>query len=119
MDIDITGKKISFFVNKFSFFFSKIEISLFRDEMVNFLQKDYEYLQTFLSTNISDLKLVQSLNKSPTLQQISMIIYLLRTGEKLGPNNSRMLNKSLIPCKIQDKTRLIVNRTFYLLPSIY
>ena len=62
----------------------------FSDEMVNFLQKDYEYLQTFLSVNVSDSKLVQALNRSSALQQISMIINLLRTGEKVSPNNSRM-----------------------------
>jgi hypothetical protein len=58
--------------------------------MINFLQKDYEYLQTFLSTNICDEKIVQLLKKSSSIQQISMIINLLRTGEKNGSNTSRM-----------------------------
>jgi len=65
------------------FFFSS-------DEMINFLQKDYEYLQTFLSTNIGDEQIVQLLNKSSSIQQISIIINLLRTGDKNGSNLSRM-----------------------------
>ncbi len=62
----------------------------FSDEIINFLQKDYEYLQTFLSINICDQEIVQLLIKSSSIQQISTIIYLLRTGEKNGSNLSRM-----------------------------
>ena len=58
--------------------------------MINFLQRDYEYLQTFLSTNICDPEIVQLLNKSSSIQQISTIIDLLRTGEKNGSNLSSM-----------------------------
>jgi hypothetical protein len=78
--------------------------------MINFLQKDYEYLQTFLSTNISDTKLIQLLNKSSALQEVSIIINILRTGDKIEPNTSRtaitffLLNRS---------SRLIENKIFY------
>jgi hypothetical protein len=58
--------------------------------MINLLQKDYEYLQVFLSTNICDQKIVQLLNKSFSIQQISMIINLLKTGEKNGSTSTRM-----------------------------
>jgi len=62
----------------------------FSDDIINFLQKDYEYLQSFLSINICDQQTVQLLNKSASIQQISMIIELLRTGEKRGSHTSRM-----------------------------
>ena len=60
-----------------------------RNETIDLLQKDYECLQTFLATNISDEKLVQLLNDSPTLQQLAMIIHLLKTGEKIDSNTPR------------------------------
>jgi hypothetical protein len=64
--------------------------------MINFIQKDYEYLQTFLSMNISDQEIVHLLNKSSPIQQISTIINLLRTGEKTGSNLSRKTKSSFI-----------------------
>ncbi|CAF4431071.1 unnamed protein product, partial [Adineta steineri] len=64
----------------------------FTDEMINFLEKDYDYLQSFLSTNICDQETVELLYKSPSIQQILIIIRLLRTGEKTG---SRMKIKLL------------------------
>ncbi|CAF5056478.1 unnamed protein product, partial [Rotaria sp. Silwood1] len=60
----------------------------FSDEMIDFLQRDYEYLQTFLSTNISDDDIIQSLNKSSSIQEISTIIGFLKNGEKNGSNTS-------------------------------
>ncbi|CAF1263942.1 unnamed protein product [Adineta steineri] len=68
----------------------------FTDEMINFLEKDYDYLQSFLSTNICDQETVELLYKSPSIQQISIIIRLLRTGEKTGslvhiPNQDKWL----------------------------
>ncbi|CAF3349216.1 unnamed protein product [Rotaria sp. Silwood1] len=60
----------------------------FSDEMIDFLQRDYEYLQTFLSTNISDDDIIQLLNKSSSIQEISTIIGLLKNGEKNGSNTS-------------------------------
>lgn len=60
----------------------------FSDEMIHFLQKDYEYLQMFLSTNIADQKLVIQLTKSPAMQQILIIINLLQTGDKNGTISS-------------------------------
>lgn len=65
------------------------------EEMISFLQKDYEYLQTFLSTNIADQQLVTLLVKSPAMQQILMIINLLQTGGKNGSISSRMKNRRL------------------------
>jgi len=67
-----------------------LRIFFFSDEIINFLQKDYEYLQRFLSLNICDQEIVQLLIKSFSIQQISTIIYLLRTGEKNGSNLSRI-----------------------------
>lgn len=67
----------------------------FSDDVINFLQKDYEYLQLFLSTNICDQETIQLLNKSTPIQQISNIIQLLRTGEQNGSNTSRMEMSSL------------------------
>ncbi|CAF1096830.1 unnamed protein product [Rotaria magnacalcarata] len=60
----------------------------FSDEIRSFLQKDYEYLQTFLSMNISDDDIVQFLNKSSSIQEISFIIDVLRKGEKHGSESS-------------------------------
>ncbi|CAF0912819.1 unnamed protein product [Rotaria sordida] len=60
----------------------------FSDEMIIFLQKDYEYLQTFLSTTISDEEIIQLLNKSSSIEEISMIIDLLRKGGQNGSNTS-------------------------------
>ena len=54
--------------------------------MVNILQKDHEYLQTFLSENISDEDTLQGLNQSQPLQEIASIIKLLKTGDR---NESR------------------------------
>ena len=58
--------------------------------MINFLQRDYEYLQTFLSTNIGDQDIVILLNKSTSIKQIATIIELLRIGEKSGSHSSSM-----------------------------
>lgn len=77
--------------------------SYFSDEMTNFLQKDYEYLQTFLSTNITDQKLVESLMKSSPMQQILIIINLLRTGEKNGTISSCMINRMIFYSDFQLK----------------
>ncbi|CAF4540933.1 unnamed protein product [Rotaria socialis] len=60
----------------------------FSDEITSFLQKDYEYLQTFLSMNISDDNIVQFLNRSSSIQEISFIIEVLRKGEKHGSESS-------------------------------
>ncbi|CAF4422526.1 unnamed protein product [Rotaria socialis] len=62
----------------------------FSDEITSFLQKDYEYLQTFLSMNISDDNIVQFLNRSSSIQEISFIIEVLRKGEKHGSESSSM-----------------------------
>ncbi|CAF1390425.1 unnamed protein product [Adineta ricciae] len=66
----------------------------FCDDMVNILQKDHEYLQTFLSENISDEDTVQTLNQSQALQEIASIIKLLKTGDR---------NESLPHIPNQDK----------------
>ncbi|CAF0765501.1 unnamed protein product [Adineta ricciae] len=66
----------------------------FCDDMVNILQKDHEYLQTFLSENITDEETVQALNQSQALQEIASIIKLLKTGDR---------NESLPHIPNQDK----------------
>jgi hypothetical protein len=58
--------------------------------MINFLQRDYEYLQSFLSTNIGDPDIVILLNKSTSIKQIATIIELLRIGDKNGSHLSSM-----------------------------
>jgi hypothetical protein len=58
--------------------------------MINFLQRDYEYLQSFLSTNIGDPDIVILLNKSTSIKQIATIIELLRKGDKNGSHLSSM-----------------------------
>jgi hypothetical protein len=63
---------------------------IFSDETINSLQRDYEYLQTFLSTNVGDQEIVNSLNKSSSIQQIATIIDLLRRGDKSGTYSTCM-----------------------------
>jgi hypothetical protein len=95
MDIDVTRTEILFFVKEaFLNFFHRIYLLVlfFSDEMVNYLQRDYEYLQSFLSSNISDQQTVLLLIRSSSIDQISRIIDLLRTGEKSGSQSSSMKN---------------------------
>ena len=66
---------------------------IFRDETVNLLQNDYEYLKKFLSANISDPQIVNLLNKSPTIEQIPEVIDLLKYGEKNRSYSSGMETK--------------------------
>ncbi|UJR25457.1 hypothetical protein I4U23_006804 [Adineta vaga] len=68
----------------------------FCDEMIHILQKDYEYLQLFLSKNISNEDIVQELNRSQSLQEIEIIIKILKTGDRRGsfphiPNQDKWL----------------------------
>lgn len=83
--------------------------SYFSNEMTNFLEKDYEYLQTFLSTNITDQKLVESLMKSSPMQQILIIINLLRTGEKNGTISSCMMNRMIFSSDFKSKNSSLVS----------
>lgn len=62
----------------------------FSDDTTNFLRKDYECLQTFLSMTISDEDIVHALNKSPSIQEISAIINGFRKGDKQGSQLSSM-----------------------------
>jgi mannitol/fructose-specific phosphotransferase system IIA component (Ntr-type) len=52
------------------------------DDMINIFQKDYDYLLSFLSTNIADEETMQALHQSQAVQEISLIIKLLRTADK-------------------------------------
>lgn len=58
--------------------------------MIHLLQKDYEYIQAFLTMNISDSKIVHLLNRASALQQLSNIIDSLKDGDKIGPDTSCM-----------------------------
>ena len=92
----------------------KIKIRYFllsRDEMINYLQRDYEYLQTFLLTNIGDHDIVILLNKSSALEQIAKIIDLLRTGDKNGSNSSSMIISFLINQRFEKMSLFIFYST--------
>ena len=56
--------------------------------MIHLLQKDFEYIQRFLTMNISDQKIIDLLNRSSALQQLSHIIESLKNGDKIGPDTS-------------------------------
>lgn len=62
----------------------------FSEEIRTFLQQDYEHLQTFLSMNISDEEIVQSLNKSSSIEEISNIVNLLKQGAQNGLDSTGM-----------------------------
>lgn len=58
--------------------------------MIQLLQKDSEYIQRFLSMNVSDQKIIDLLNRSSALQQLSHIIESLKDGDKIGPDTLSM-----------------------------